>query len=393
MNVSDLQERLEGRRDAAERLLADLVDEPSGSLFLEGVARAIERLARELDGLGFAVDLHREQGLPRHLTARRVARPSTSLRMNGGGGRVLLVGHADTVFPPSDLRRLTKEGDRYRGPGVADMKGGLVVALEAVRALDREAAPDLEVVVNGDEELGSPDSRDLVRERARGARAALVFENSEEELDVIVGRKGLGRASIRVRGRAAHAGIEPEKGASAVVEMAREVLAISKLADPARGLGVVVGTARGGISRNTVPPEAELEIDLRFRDIEDGRRALEAIREIAARTEVPGTSAALTAELHRPPMDPRGAGGALLPLASRCAQALGLTLRGVATGGGSDANLTADLGVPTLDGLGVVGREIHTKDEWCLARSVQTRAALAAMIIGHLGIWESQIPK
>jgi glutamate carboxypeptidase len=297
-----------------------------------------------------------------------------------------LIGHADTVFPPSDPRRFAIDGERYRGPGVADMKGGLVVFLEALRALDAGTidALDLEVIVNGDEELGSPGSRDLIRERARGAVAALVYENTDEEDAVIVGRKGLGRATVRIRGRGAHAGIAPEKGASAVVEMAREILEISRLEDPTRGLGVVVGTARGGISRNTVPAEAELEIDLRFRDLEDGERALRGIREIAARTSVPGTAASFEGELHRPPMDP-GRAGALLALATRCAGALGSgPTRGVSTGGGSDANLTADLGVPTLDGLGVVGSEIHTREEWCLARSIRTRAALSALLLTEI---------
>jgi glutamate carboxypeptidase len=371
--------RVEARAEPAERLLSALVDEPSGSGDRKGVARVQERLAREFDALGFAVELVREKGLPRHLVARRAGRAA-------GAPRVLLLGHADTVFPPGDRRRFSKDGELYRGPGVADMKGGLVVLLEAVRAIGREAAAALEIeaVVNGDEELGSPDSRELIRERARGASAALVFENSEEEGALIAGRKGLGRASIRVRGRGAHAGIAPEKGASAVLAMAHKVIEISRLDDPARGLGVVVGIARGGLSRNTVPAEAEIEVDLRFRDARDGEQALARIREIAARTHVPGTWASVEGELHRPPMDPGGAGGALLPLAARCAQALGGSARGVATGGGSDANLTAGLGVPTLDGLGVVGSEIHTREEWCLARSLGSRAALTALVLEEL---------
>jgi glutamate carboxypeptidase len=376
VDATELKGRLAERREAAERLLRELVDEPSGSHFREGVARAVERLARELADIGFAVELVKDRGLPRHLVARRVARDLLS-------PRVLLVGHADTVFPPSDTRRFAVDGERYRGPGAADMKGGLVVALEALRALgpDVLSGLEVEVLVNGDEELGSPHSRELVRERARGARAALVFENSEDEAAVIVGRKGLGRATISIRGRAAHAGIEPEKGVSAIVEMAREILAISELADPARGLSVIVGTARGGTSRNTVPAEAEFEVDLRYREKEDGRRALATILDIVHGRACAGIIPRTDAELHRPPMDPHGAGGALLPQAERCARALGVEIRGIATGGGSDANLTADLGVPTLDGLGVVGGEIHTSEEWCLARSVQSRAALAALLL------------
>jgi glutamate carboxypeptidase len=367
------------RQADAERLLEVLVNQPSGSSDREGVARAIEWVGTELATLGFEVELVRDDGLPRHALAR--------LRGRGAPPEerpVLLVGHADTVFPRTDARRVAVEGDLIHGPGCADMKGGLVVAIEALRALGRsvrEGRGAVEFLVNGDEELGSPASRELVRERSRAARAVLVFENSEEEDALIVGRKGLGRATVRIRGRAAHAGVAPEKGASAVIEMAREVLEIARLDDPPRGLGVVVGVARGGISRNTVPPEAEIEVDLRYRARADGEGALAAIRAIAARTATAGTTAAVEGELHRPPMRPESAAGDLLARAQRAAAALGRTIRGVATGGGSDANLAADLGVPTIDGLGVVGGDIHTRREWCLRRSLAERAALAAVLI------------
>ncbi len=369
------------RGPAAERLLGALVNQPSGSRNAEGVARVLDALGAALADLGFRIDLVREAGVPRHLCARR-----------GEGPPVVLIGHADTVFPASDGRRFAVDGEgdveRYRGPGCADMKGGLVVAIEALRAVVPALARSggaVEVIVNGDEELGSPGSRELIRERAARARAALVFENSEEEDGVIVGRKGLGKATIRIRGRGAHAGVAPEKGASAGVEMARKILDVAALDDPPGGVGVVIGTARGGISRNTVPPEAEMEIDLRYREKTAGARAFDAIRAIAERPGLAGTSAAFEGELHRPPMPPETAAGDLFERAGRAAGALGLRpLRRLTSGGGSDANLTADLGVPTLDGLGIVGGDIHTVDEWALRRSLPERAALAAVLLGDL---------
>ena len=382
MLPTDVLAATSDRRAGAERLLEALVNEASGSANRDGVARCLDALGGELAALGFAVELVRDQGRPRHLAARlRGARAAADARP------ILLIGHCDTVFPATDTRRFALDGDLIRGPGCADMKGGLVVALEALRALGprlRQGAAAIDVVFNGDEELGSPQSRDLIRERAAGARAALVYENSDDEDALIIGRKGLGRATVKIRGRGAHAGVAPEKGASAVIEMAREVLEISRLHDPAREVGVIVGIARGGISRNTVPPDAEIEVDLRYRVKADGARAFAAIREIAAHTTVPGTSATFEGELHRPPMPPETAAGDLLARAGRAAASLGKTLRGVATGGGSDANLTADLGVPSLDGLGVVGSEIHTQGEWCLRRSIPERAALSALLIADL---------
>lgn len=360
------------RRTEAERFLERLVNQPSGSHNPAGVARALGLLGDELAALGFAVEAIRDGGSDRHLVARRA----------GAGKPILLIGHADTVFPETDDRRFAiDENDLVHGPGCADMKGGLVVALEAIR-LAGKASGALEVIINGDEELGSPTSRDLIRERARSARAALVYENCEDEDGLIIGRKGLGRATLRIRGRGAHAGVAPEKGASAVVEMARKVLDIAALDDPKRGVGVVVGIARGGISRNTVPPEAEIEVDIRYREKPPAEQVLEAMRAIAGRITVPGTATAFEGELHRPPMAPETAPGDLFARANAAALLLGMRpLRAVTSGGGSDANLTADLGIPTLDGLGVVGGDIHTKREWCLRRSLPERAALSAAIL------------
>ncbi|MHC4830879.1 MAG: M20/M25/M40 family metallo-hydrolase, partial [Planctomycetota bacterium] len=281
--------------------------------------------------------------------------------------------------------------DRFYGPGATDMKGGLVIALDALRAIKRELLASslaVDVVINGDEELGSPHSRDLIREHARGARFALVFENAPTDSAVIVGRRGLGRARVEITGKAAHAGINPEQGASAVIEAAHKVIAISRYHDPQGGLGVVVGLMSGGRSRNTVPPNAELAIDLRYVDRARAESVLESLRGIGEAQTVPGTTSRFTGELHRPPMlavSPHQR--VALASVQDAADALQLgALDALETGGGSDANLTADLGVPSIDGLGVVGGAIHTDREWGLRASLGSRTALTAELLLQLGV-------
>jgi glutamate carboxypeptidase len=373
------------REGAMTALLGRLVDVNSFSRNGAGIARVLDAIAGELADTGLAVDLVRERGEPAHLVARTAACARAEARP------VLLVGHADTVFPPDDDRKMQVVDGRAHGPGTADMKGGLVIAIEALRALraakgsaGREALA-AEVIVNGDEEVGSPRSRDLICERARRARACLVFEPAEERDIAVSSRKGIGQAVVLVEGRAAHAGVCPEAGANALEELARKVLEIQALTDAARGVTVTATVARAGTARNTVPDRAEVEVDIRFPRRAEGVALVARLDEIAARCAVAGTRGTAKTWLHRPPMEPGAGTERLLGLARAAAAALGLPpLRGTTTGGGSDANLVADIGVPSLDGLGAVGRFIHTVDEYCLVSSLPERAALAALLIDRI---------
>ncbi len=387
---AEIAARAEGRREFMLALLRRLVDWNSFSRNPAGIAGVLDILGAALSEVGLEVEMVREGGAPAHLLARSKAgkSPSPSSSSSPSPSPILLVGHADTVFPPEDDRKMATVDGRVHGPGTCDMKGGLVVLVEALR----EVAPALrlgrgavEVVINGDEELGSPRSRDLVVERARRAPACLVFEPTDELDAVVLRRKGLGQAKVLVLGRAAHAGVCPEAGANALAEMARKVLAVQALGDPAREVTVTATVARAGTSRNTVPDRAELEVDLRYRTRPDGEALVARLREIAGACAVPGTRGSVDAWLHRPPMNPDHAAGRLLAVAAAAARDLGLPpLRGVDSGGGSDANLAADAGCPSLDGLGVVGRNAHTVDEYALVDSLPQRTALAALLLERL---------
>jgi glutamate carboxypeptidase len=308
-------------------------------------------------------------------------------RIEGQGrGRVLLVGHADTVFAPGTAaaRPLRVEGGRVLGPGVCDMKGGLVLGLSAVRALRERGLPGLGEVtflVTPDEEIGSPASRERIREEARRHDVAFVLEAAREDGSVVSARKGVTTGRIRLRGRAAHAGVEPERGRSALVAAARLLLALQGLNDLARGTTVNVGVLRGGTRPNVVPELAELEVDLRATTLEAQERAEEAIRELVARPWVEDVLAELQLVREHAPMERTMATERLVSLACELAAGLGFDLRDASTGGCSDANTIAALGVPTLDGLGPVGGDDHSEREWIELASVPERTALLAGLI------------
>lgn len=310
-------------------------------------------------------------------------------RIEGGGrGAVLLVGHADTVFGrgTAAARPLRVEGRRVLGPGVCDMKGGLVLGLAAVRALRELAAEDLGRVtflITPDEEIGSPASQERIRTEAGRHDVALVLEAAREDGSIVSARKGVTTARIRLRGRAAHAGVEPERGRSALLAAARLLLALQELNDPARGTTVNVGVLRGGSRPNVVPELAELEVDLRATTLGAQERAEEAVRELAARPWVEGVLAELELVREHAPMERTPAAERLVALARGLAAELGFDLRDASTGGCSDANTIAALGVPTLDGLGPVGGDDHSEREWIELTTVPDRAALLAGLIAR----------
>jgi len=302
----------------------------------------------------------------------------------GAGDRVLLLGHLDTVWPHGSLARLpfTASGGRITGPGCFDMKAGLVQMLYGLSALD-----DLDgvtVLITSDEEIGSPSSRSLIEEEARRSAAVLVLEASAGGADgaLKTARKGGSFHRLHVTGRPAHAGLEPQRGANAAIELAHQILAIADLADSAEATTVTPTVARAGQTTNTVPDTASVAIDVRAFSVEEQRRVAEALR--ALRPKVPGTSLRVEDVTTRPPLPP-SASAELFERAAKAAERLGLgPLRGVAVGGGSDGNLTAAVGTPTLDGLGAVGGGAHADDEHVLVASMPERAALLAVLVGDL---------
>jgi len=373
---------LEARRADMTALLAALVETESPSDSPSHVDAAGDLFARRAEEAGAAVTRVRCGDAGRAVRAHFPgAEPSAE--------PVLLIGHLDTVWPLGTVgaRPFRVEGDVASGPGVFDMKAGLVQGLFALMALAAAGrAPRRSVVflATPDEELGSRQSRAVVEAEARGAAAALVLEPAAGPRGALkTARKGVGWYRVTVTGRAAHAGLDPGKGVSALDELARVVLACHALADPACGTTVNVGVASGGTRANVVAAEAVCEVDVRVSGREEAGRVDAAIR--ALRPAHREARLAVEGGLNRPPMERTDATAGLLAVAREAAAALGLPDPGeTAVGGGSDGNFTSALGVPTLDGLGAVGDGAHAAHEHVRLDRMVERAALLARLVESL---------
>lgn len=305
------------------------------------------------------------------------------------GSPVALIGHLDTVFPPGTFEGYAKDGTLRRGPGVLDMKGGLVVVAYALRALSREgllAGLPLRVVVVADEEVGSPEGQEILRAHASGARSALVFEAGRAKDAIITQRKGTGGITVVAQGKAAHAGNLHHEGVNAIWALAVFVNEVQRLTDYGAGRTVNVGKLTGGQGKNTVPDQAEALLDIRFTSTADGEKLVAAI-EAAARTAeaaVPGARLTITGGIARRPLERTPASAALLHSYADCAKEEGLGGdESPLLGGGSDANTTSALGIASIDGLGPRGKGFHTKDEQIeIATMVPKAAALARFLAG-----------
>lgn len=296
----------------------------------------------------------------------------------GGPTRVLLVGHCDTVWPMGTLSRwpFTVTGDRATGPGVFDMKAGLVQMFHALSVLDDLTG--VTVLVTSDEELGSPTSRRLIEDQARGALAAFVLEASSRGALKTV-RKGNSIYRIRLHGKASHAGLEPGAGINTTVEAAHQVLAIIAMGSPEVGTTVTPTVLHSGRTVNTVPDAAEISVDVRAASEVEQHRVDAAIRSLS--TVLEGSRLAVEGGVNRPPLQ-ASASAELFGLAVGLAAQIGLpSLESAAVGGASDGNFTAGVGTPTLDGLGAVGDHAHAEGEWASVSAMPDRAALLAALI------------
>ncbi len=278
------------------------------------------------------------------------------------------------------------DGDRMTGPGCFDMKYGDVQALWALRAVVESGAADDKTFVffvNTEEEVGSPTSRPILERLAAQAECTLVLEPAlGTEGAVKVWRKGVGMYRLSVQGVAAHAGADPEKGRSAVLELAHQVIDLDRINDLAKGTTVNVGVVRGGTRSNVIAASAEAEVDLRVRTMDEARRADARIR--SRPTFVPGTTVRVDGELNRPPMEETPASRRLYELAKRLAADEGIELAATGTGGGSDGNFTAALGIPTLDGLGAIGDGAHADTEHILVSAIAPRLAWFTRFLADL---------
>ena len=309
-------------------------------------------------------------------------------RIEGDGPRLLLIGHMDTVFDPGTAaqRPYRSDGERAFGPGVTDMKAGLLAGLHAIAALREDGSrPAVMFVANPDEEIGSPFSTPFIRTLAPEHEAVLVLECARANGDIVSARKGIADYRLTIAGRAAHAGVEPEKGRSAILEASHQVLALHALNGRWPTVTVNAGVIRGGTRPNVVAERCDLEVDLRAATADAFAAAAAEVERLAAEPTVDGVTVELERIAGHPPMEKSEASGRLVTLAAIIAAELGFEVSDAATGGASDANTTAAIGLPTLDGLGPVGGDDHSVDEWLDLASVVPRTALLAGLIDRIG--------
>jgi glutamate carboxypeptidase len=305
-------------------------------------------------------------------------------RLTGGGPRILLIGHMDTVFEEGTVaaRPFRVDGDRALGPGASDMKGGLLAGLHALGALASVGLrPAVTFVANPDEEIGSPFSGPHIRRLAAEHDAALVLEGARANGDIVSSRKGIADLEVTLVGRAAHAGVEPEKGRSAILAAAQQVVALHELNGRWPSVTLNAGVIHGGTRPNVVAETCLLELDLRAATVNEFEAASAEVERIVSQPVVDGVRASIRRVASHPPMEKTPAIARLADLARDVAAEIGFELRDAATGGASDANTTAAAGLPTLDGLGPIGGDDHSADEWLdLSLVVQRTTLLAALI-------------
>lgn len=343
-----------------------------------GGDRVGELLSESFAALGLSCERVASRTYADHLvfkTPRAAADPT---------GAIVLVGHHDTVFPPGTFEGFERDDRIARGPGVLDMKGGIVVMLEALRAIREAGGLDelpLVAVIVGDEEVGSSEGRPVIQAHASAAKAALVFEAGRAADKIITCRKGTGSAKVVAHGRAAHAANGHKDGINAIWALARFVDRAQAITDYARGITVNVGVVSGGEAKNTVPDRAECQIDFRFETMADAEATLSALRRAAeeAAASLPGARLELTVGSQRMPLERTPENVALCAAYAAHARAVGLGGEEAALiAGGSDASSTSALGVPSIDGLGPRGSGFHTKDERIEIASLEPKALALA---------------
>jgi glutamate carboxypeptidase len=386
--LAELEEILQEELPAFLEDLGSLVNVDCGSYTKVGVDQVGGWTARFLERLGATVEIR-----PHETYGDTVI---GTLEGEEGGPRVLLIGHLDTVFPEGTAKQRPFRIDAgiAHGPGVADMKSGLLVGLYALLALRSLAVGEdedsgaielpferLVFVANPDEEIGSPISSPIIRELALEADLCFVLECARANGDIVSARKGMVDLRLTVHGRAAHAGVEPEKGRSAIVEAAHQVIALHALHGRWPDVTCNVGVLHAGTRPNVVAEEAVLEVDLRSGAREHLEAAEAAVRQIAAKTTVPDTRVTVEEVSRHWPMEKLDRSGRLVDHAVAIARRLDFELADASTGGASDANTTAGLGVPTLDGLGPIGGNDHSPLEYLEVDSIVPRTTLLAALL------------
>lgn len=354
-----------------------LVEQESPSFNKVAVDALGKHIAQELEQRGGRVTIHRTANFGDHLQA--------DFPGARGGKPVLLLGHFDTVYDLGTLRSMPwrEQGGRLMGPGVLDMKTGIaqmLFALDLLRDQHERLPRPVTILLVTDEEVGSESSRAITERLAKESSAVLVCEPSFGPKGLLkTSRKGVGDYTVRVKGVASHAGLDPEKGQSAITELAHQITRIAQFTEMKRGLTVNPGIIRGGTRTNVIAADAECEIDIRISKLADATRIEKKFRSLKPVNRK--CKLEITGGINRPPMERTSGVAKLFGVAKDVAQQLGFKIGETGVGGGSDGNFTAALGIPTLDGLGAVGDGAHAKHEFVVVEQIPRRTALLARLI------------
>ncbi|MGG3283164.1 M20 family metallopeptidase [Paenibacillus solani] len=360
--------------------IEEIVNIESGTFLKSGVDLVASRLGRLYEEIGFQVTVQTqtERGNNLLITHPQAVNPE-----------ILIIAHMDTVFPEGTVteRPFSRDDKRAYGPGVFDMKASQITTLYAIKHLiesGSDSYKNLRIILNSDEEVGSVHSRALIEEQSKLSKYALIVEPSDEDGTLVTGRRGGGKYYLTVKGVAAHSGAEPEKGRSAIGELAHKIIKLHALTDPSVGINVNVGVISGGTSSNTIAPHANAFIDVRMSTKDQADELDRKIREICSTVDIEGTSMELTGGITRPPMIKNEASEWLLRIVQEEAHGLGEDIADKSVGSGSDANITSALGIATIDALGPRGGNAHSKDEYLNIDTLVPRTRLLASVIERL---------
>jgi glutamate carboxypeptidase len=373
-------------------LLKELVCIQSGSLNKEGIDRVGKRIAVEMEAMGFSCEFQKETKYGNHLIARSPDSNKSGLKGTGNGPdtdrdkrQILIIGHMDTVFPLDTTFDFYKEDENSCfGPGVADMKGGLVVGIFALKALyhaNLMHKNPITFIFNSDEEIGSPSSRALIQKEAGKSNLAYVLEAGGLGGEIVTGRKGNMSIRLGVEGEAGHAAFAGKDKASAILELAHKTIAIEQLNDPEKGITANVGTVEGGLGANTIAQHAKAAIDFRFLSPGEDEILKTKIKKIVNGQTIPGTHSQMTVNSSRPAMPQNPANTKLFNRIKIVADELKIVVKPELRQGVSDANIIALTGIPVIDGLGPIGAKDHSEDEYIQKSSLAERAILFGNIL------------
>ncbi|MGQ4666332.1 M20 family metallopeptidase [Metabacillus halosaccharovorans] len=372
---------LDSKKQEMYDLLERLVNTDSGTYDKEGVDAVGDMLLEKFEEIGMDVKVHYEEKLGNHLEikASRDLDP-----------KILIIAHMDTVFPKGEAEKRPFKviGDKAFGPGVNDEKASHVQVLYALKAL-KEAGSDayknVHIIFNSDEEIGSPTSKPLIKQVAENKQYSLVVECSRPNGGLVTERKGVGQFTLDVKGKSAHSGVDPERGRSAIEEISHKIIKLQQLNNYDEGISVNVGLVQGGTSTNTIPSVARADIDVRFNNEQQAADIVKKITEISQEEHVSGTVTKLKGDISRPPMLKTSETEQLINVIHEAADDLGITIREVSSGGGSDASFTASEGIPTVDGMGPMGEFSHSeKEEYTDLKTFPQFTALLAKTIEKL---------